>query len=72
MALSIEDECSDVEIIFMHYKGSDEFSSNKSFRLPIREDRCFVIFEHILCIMNHIPQTRTDRLHSFCQEHISV
>ena len=51
---SIEAECSDVEIIFMHPKGSDEFSSNKSFRWPIRENRCFVLFEHILCIMNNI------------------
>ena len=34
-------QCSDVEIIFMHYKGSDEFSSNKSFRWLIREDDLF-------------------------------
>ena len=71
MVLSIEAECSDVEIIFMHPKGSDEFSSNKSFRWPIREDRCFVLFEHLLCIMNNYPQTRTGRLHSFSQEDIS-
>ena len=57
----------------MHPKGSDEFSSNKIFRWPIREDGCFVLFEHIICIMNniYIPQTRTGRLHSFYQEAIS-
>ena len=66
---AFEAECGDVEIIFMHPKGFDEFSSNKSFRWPIHEDRCFVIFEHILCIMN--PQTRTGRLHSFSLEDIS-
>ena len=41
----------------MHTKGSDEFSSNKSFRWPICEDRCFFLFEHILCIMNILKHT---------------
>ena len=50
MVQSIEAECNDVEIIFMHSKGSDEFSSNKSFKWLIREDRCFVLFEHIICM----------------------
>ena len=42
---------SDSEIIFMHPKGSSNFCSNNSFRWPIREDRCLVPFEHILCTM---------------------
>ena len=52
--LSIKAECSNVEIIFMHPNGSDDFSTNQNFIWPIRENICLVLFEHIQCIMNNI------------------